>query len=81
MGYADASLLVCFLKLLRAAWDLEVAVLFIYPGKIMGAVDPGGGELVFPIILIMSACLRAAWDLEVTVLFIYPESRQGHGCS
>ena len=56
MEYADASLLVPFLKLLRAAWDSEVTVRFVYPNKgVMGVVDPGCGELVFPIILIISA--------------------------
>ena len=36
-------------------------VLFVYPDKkeAMGVVDPGGGELVFPIILIISACLKS----------------------
>ena len=57
MGYADASLLVPFLKLLRAAWNSEVMVPFIYPDTVaMGVV---GGELDFPIILIMSACLNS----------------------
>ena len=56
MGYSDASLLVPYLKLLRGAWDSEVTVPFIYPDKVvMGAVGPGGGEHISPIILIMSA--------------------------
>ena len=59
MGYADASLLVPFLKIMRAALDSEVMVAFVYPDKVvMGAVGPGGDELDFPIILIMSACLK-----------------------
>ena len=60
MGYADASLLVPFLELLRAAWDSEVTVPFSYPNKVvMGVVDPDSSELVFPIILIISACLKS----------------------
>ena len=60
MGYADASLLVCFLKLLRAAGDSEVTVPFVYPDKVvMGVVDACDGELVFPIILIICACLKS----------------------
>ena len=59
MGYADASPMVPLLKVLRAAWDSEVTVPFVNPDKaIMGAVGPGGGELVFPIILMRSACLK-----------------------
>ena len=49
MGYADPSLLVFFLKLLRAACDSEATVPFVYPDKVvMGVVDPDGSELVFP---------------------------------
>ena len=45
---------------MRATWDSEVAVSFIYPDKVvMGVVGPGGGEIVYPIILIMSACLKS----------------------
>ena len=59
MGYADASLLVPFLKLLRAGWDSEVKVPFIYPDKeVMGVVGPGGAWLDLPVILIMSAFLK-----------------------
>ena len=60
MVYADASLLVPFLKLLRVSWHSEVTVPFVYRDKVvMGVVDPGGGELGFSIIQIISVCLKS----------------------
>ena len=60
MRSADASLSVPFLKLLGAAWDSEIMIPFVYPDKVvMSVVVPGGAELEFPIILIMSACLKS----------------------
>ena len=60
MGYADASLLVSFLTLLRSAWDSEVMVPFVYPDKVvMGVEGPGGDEIDFHITLIMSACVKS----------------------
>ena len=60
MGYADASHLVPIVILLKAAWDSEVMVFFVYTDKVvMHAVGPGGAVFDLPIILIMSACLKS----------------------
>ena len=60
MGYADASHLVPIMTLLKAAWDSEVMVTFVYPDKVvMHAVGPGGAGFDLPIILIMSTYLKS----------------------